>query len=153
MEVVLTGRDTLRARMVLFQVNWLIKALNLSNYKSTLEVIPKRGLNQKTGGVGLSGRNGTRIGFAYDTKLKDDLFRTVSHEMIHIKQLLKGQLRYEMDGNEEVVFWRGKRFDTSKCAYIDRPWEREAYSKQEILTHQFCDFVDEIKVNGRRSKV
>ena len=157
MEVVLAGRSTLKARAVLFQVLWLIKTLKIDKHKGTIEVIPKRGLSKMVGGVGVAGSKGDRMGFAYDTSLGErNLMRTVSHEMVHIKQLAKGQLRYDMVGDKEVTVWKGKPFDVTEVKYIDRPWELEAYSKQEVLVHQFTDFLEQLILeskNGRRTKV
>lgn len=158
MEVVLAGRSTVKSRGVIFQVMWLVKQLKLQNHNGTIEIIPKRGLAKRTGGVGLAGSNGSRIGFAYDTKLDEiELIRTVCHEMIHVKQLVKGQLKYAVNGDKEIVEWLGKPFDTSKVKYIDRPWEREAYSKQEILRLQFNDFLSELirlaKEDGRSTEI
>ncbi len=53
---------------------------------------------------------------------------TLAHEMIHVKQLAKGHLK-QVNG---VNYWRGKRYRKNH-AYLDMPWEVEAFSKQELL--------------------
>jgi hypothetical protein len=48
--------------------------------------------------------------------------------MVHVKQFAKGHFQI-VDGK---YFWMGKRV-TKRVKYLDQPWEREAFSKQEIL--------------------
>lgn len=57
-----------------------------------------------------------------------DLGSTLAHEMVHVKQFAKGHFQI-VDGK---YFWKGKRV-TKKVKYLDLPWEREAFAKQEIL--------------------
>ena len=52
----------------------------------------------------------------------------LAHEMVHVKQLAKGQLKVHRKG----YTWRGKVYP-SKTPYAERPWEIEAYAKQELL--------------------
>jgi len=53
---------------------------------------------------------------------------TLAHEMVHVKQMAKGTLK-QKNGSD---FWRGKRY-SKKTAYLNRPWEVEAFSKQELI--------------------
>ncbi len=57
-----------------------------------------------------------------------ELGSTLAHEMVHVKQFAKGHFQI-VDGK---YFWMGKRV-TKRVKYLDQPWEREAFSKQEIL--------------------
>jgi hypothetical protein len=54
---------------------------------------------------------------------------TLAHEMVHVAQMAKGKLR---DGPRGTQVWAGKKFAKS-TAYLDRPWEIQAFSKQELL--------------------
>lgn len=65
-------------------------------------------------------------------KLKtSELIQTLAHEMVHIKQYAKGQLRVKNLG----VSWRGKMYKYSEDrGYHTRPWEIEAM-KREVLIH------------------
>lgn len=54
---------------------------------------------------------------------------TLAHELVHVKQLAKGQLKYTKTG---ANIWAGKRYSKS-IAYLDRPWEVEAFSRQELI--------------------
>ena len=54
---------------------------------------------------------------------------TLAHEMVHVRQLAKGMLKYLP--NEHKI-WMGKRY-TKKTKYLDQPWELDAFARQEII--------------------
>ena len=58
-----------------------------------------------------------------------DLASTLAHEMVHVKQLAKGQMKFLPN---EARIWKGKRY-SKKTKYLDMPWEIDAFSKQELL--------------------
>lgn len=63
------------------------------------------------------------------TRSLKDLGITLAHEMVHVKQLAKGQLKHRKTGS---YIWAGKRY-SKKTAYLSMPWEIEAFSKQELI--------------------
>ena len=63
------------------------------------------------------------------TRSLKDLGVTLAHEMVHVKQLAKGILKYRKTGNH---IWAGKRY-SKKTEYLSMPWEIEAFSKQELI--------------------
>lgn len=54
---------------------------------------------------------------------------TLAHEMVHVKQMAKGTLKPAKNG---VNFWVGKKYG-KKTPYLSRPWEVEAFMKQELI--------------------
>lgn len=54
---------------------------------------------------------------------------TLAHEMVHVKQMAKGTLKSHPKGGN---IWAGKRYN-KKTNYLDRPWEVEAFSRQELI--------------------
>lgn len=60
-------------------------------------------------------------------KLKD-LGTTLTHEMVHVRQMAKGILQ-TVNG---VNYWRGKKY-TKRTKYLDMPWEQDAFARQEII--------------------
>jgi hypothetical protein len=58
-----------------------------------------------------------------------DMASTLAHEMVHVKQLAKGQMKFLPN---EARIWKGKRY-SKKTKYLDMPWEIDAFSKQELL--------------------
>jgi len=58
-----------------------------------------------------------------------DMSSTLAHEMVHVKQIAKGQMKLLPN---EARMWKGKRY-SKKTKYLDMPWEIDAFSKQELL--------------------
>ena len=61
-------------------------------------------------------------------KLKE-IALALAHEMVHVKQMAKGILKSAKNGDQ---IWAGKRY-SKNTAYLSRPWEIEAFSKQELI--------------------
>jgi len=57
---------------------------------------------------------------------------TLAHEMVHVRQLAKGQLKYLP---REAKLWMGRRY-TKKTRYLDQPWEQDAFARQEIIVRR-----------------
>lgn len=53
--------------------------------------------------------------------------QALAHEMVHAKQFLRGELGHK--GSD--LRWKGK--SAAKVAYIDQPWEVEAYRMERDL--------------------
>ena len=79
--------------------------------------------------VDLSELTGCYMVVIKPTRNLKDIGLTLAHEMVHVKQLAKGILKNKQNG---VNIWAGKRY-TNKVAYLDMPWEIEAFSKQELI--------------------
>lgn len=54
---------------------------------------------------------------------------TLAHEMVHVRQLAKGQMKFLPNQSR---IWMGKRY-TKRTHYLDQPWELDAFARQEIL--------------------
>lgn len=77
--------------------------------------------------VGIKGYNLYTI--ALNSKLNlEQLGSTLAHEMVHVNQMAKGKLVQQKNGS----IWCGKFFKES-TPYLERPWEIQAYQKQELL--------------------
>lgn len=57
-----------------------------------------------------------------------DIGLTLAHELVHVRQLAKGILKQRRTCN----IWSGKKY-SSKTAYLDMPWEIQAFSQQELI--------------------
>jgi hypothetical protein len=57
---------------------------------------------------------------------------TLAHEMVHVRQLAKGQLKYLP---REAKLWMGRRY-TKKTRYLDQPWEQDAFARQEMIVRR-----------------
>jgi hypothetical protein len=57
---------------------------------------------------------------------------TLAHEMVHVRQLAKGQLKYL---SSQTKIWMGRRY-TKKTSYLDQPWEQDAFARQEMIVRR-----------------
>jgi len=68
------------------------------------------------------------------TKDKVDLGITLAHELTHVRQFAKGILKVTAKGKK----WKGKFYSRS-VAYLQQPWEIDAFSKQELIFRRAID--------------
>ena len=63
---------------------------------------------------------------------------TLAHEMVHVKQYAKGQLR-DLISKENMVVWQGARktITDDGDGYADQPWEVEAFDLEAKLKNAF----------------
>lgn len=61
-----------------------------------------------------------------------DMLITLCHELVHVKQWAKGE-KYDHMKNENMVRFRGRRYDTTNKDYWEWPWEQEAYGLERSL--------------------
>jgi hypothetical protein len=65
-----------------------------------------------------------------------DIGVTLAHELVHVKQMAKGILKAVGRGSHT---WKGKKYRAS-TPYYSRPWELDAFAKQEIVFRRaVCD--------------
>lgn len=66
----------------------------------------------------------------------EELFRTIIHEMVHVKQYVTGALEQSHeDGTGPRMFW--KTLDMTEVPYQERPWEIEAHKLEDRLYESF----------------
>jgi len=131
-------------------VKFFIKKLNLQNSKYQLEVhtvYDLRGKKECSGQVYQKGPKS--ICMQLDNRLSMSiLLVTIAHEMVHVKQIAKGQYSGRLAPNGKVLAcWRGKPV---KAAYLKRPWEVEAYNRQNALAEMMIESID--KLSNRSKK-
>ena len=60
----------------------------------------------------------------------------LAHECVHIKQYAS---RHLVSESLNIDHWMGKRFDSRRVEYWDRPWEIEAYGRETGLFWRYCE--------------
>lgn len=97
---------------------------------------------RKEGSNGICARTGDReITVALYSRLSPvKMLSTLAHEMVHVKQMVRGHYRSEpmKYGKGVHHYWLGKRV---KAEYIKRPWEREAFRKEMVLLESLSEHV------------
>ncbi len=78
--------------------------------------------------LGMAQSNGTILVNKNVSPLELQKSKTISHEMVHIDQMKRGDLDY----TDTHVLWKGKKYprSTMKEGAKNLPWEMEAYKKQ-----------------------
>lgn len=74
-----------------------------------------------------------------------DPCKTLAHEMVHLKQYVRGELEddvpvhLENKSYPEIALWKGApwRPSAKEDAYFDSPWEIEAYGKEIGLFYRW----------------
>ena len=64
-----------------------------------------------------------------------DMLRVISHEMVHVAQVIQGDLKLDHFNNR--VYWKGEEVDLEKVSYNRRPWEIEAYKLEKKYLFDF----------------
>ena len=61
-----------------------------------------------------------------------DILSTVAHEMVHVKQYARGELK-DFSRTIKLCKWQGKTVDVDSIDYYDHPWEIEAHGRERGL--------------------
>lgn len=69
------------------------------------------------------------------TKKKIHMFTALAHEMVHLKQFAKGEMKDRLYKRKYVTLWKGQIFED--ISYWDSPWEIEAYGLENSLVAKF----------------
>jgi len=123
-------------------VQLFIRELKLSSSKKELVIFTKKGFEKETGAAGMVyPYNENIITMDIDAQLTPErLVDVLSHEMVHVKQLAKGQLKYK----GKKIYWKGNYVNHKKLSYYDHPWEHEAWKNQKILAGKVWKILEEI---------
>lgn len=60
---------------------------------------------------------------------------SLAHEMVHVKQFARGELKDYLRTDE--VKWKNRVYNLNKVKYWTCPWEKEAHKKDKILYESF----------------
>lgn len=55
---------------------------------------------------------------------------TLAHELVHVKQFAKGELKEYMKKHTSAMRWGNEVIQVEEDAYWDLPWEIEAYGRE-----------------------
>ena len=69
------------------------------------------------------------------TLSKKRMLLAIAHEMVHVKQFAKGELKDYMKSAKSK--WCGKIYEGNKLDYWDQPWEIDAYGREKGLYYKF----------------
>jgi hypothetical protein len=105
----------------------MLTQLKLDRSRSLLHIIVDKDIEHSGQALPLTGIN-TILVVIKPNRNKVELGITLAHELTHVAQYAKGTLRTTPKGNR----WKGKFYGRS-VAYLQQPWEIDAFSKQELI--------------------
>jgi hypothetical protein len=120
-------------------VKYFEQELKLKNSSWTVDVRTKRGMRLEDGTRGCV----TYVAPKYLVMVLDsglDLERlvlTLAHEMVHVKQYARGQIKHKL--GQKTRYWMGKPVRKS---YYNQPWELEAFSKERVLANKVFQIIN-----------
>ena len=136
MEIKIISRSKSRKVILEALVHFYAQELGLTNstWKLVVSTLPNLVKNDSMRGMVFRGE-GKVLMMGIDSRLRmSDLFNTVAHEMVHVKQHAKGQLKMYVKRNGTTGYtWMGRK---TKTDAFDSPWELEAYSKEVVLSNK-----------------
>lgn len=122
---------------------FLAQELKIAKSAWNLEIQMVKNLRTREGMRGsMVNLGGKYILMEIDSTLSfEALIDTIAHEMVHVKQTVKGQYRVEMKGRTVHRYWRGKKVQAD---YYDQPWEKEAWSREKLLASRLHALFDKL---------
>ncbi len=123
--------------------------LKLTNSKYKVTIVTDPTLKSE-GSIGVCARTGKAeitIGL-YSYLGFGRLLYTLAHEMVHVKQMIRGHYRQEPKKRGDGVhhYWLGKRVNKE---YLQRPWEIEAIGREHSLVESLSNALVKNKKKGK----
>ena len=109
-------------------VHWCIEKM-MPRMKTLEIVVNLKDLKGQAYGYCMEGDNNREFELEIDKNLNlYDLVSTICHEMVHVKQYARRELRCDRDGNQ---MWKKGKYNNVQ--YADAPWEKEAFKLERGL--------------------
>jgi len=139
MQIIIHATNPEKRALIAVSTRFYQLELGLKKSKYNVEIQFKRGLAKRKGMKGCISEIGSRyLLILLDANLKGGaLLETLAHEMTHVKQYARGQLRFK----KNKAIWLGKK--PRKLKYYQRPWEIEAMSKEKVLASKIYSIIHE----------
>jgi Zn-dependent peptidase ImmA (M78 family) len=133
MDIQLIGRKSASKALIENASKFLAKELNLTNSKYTLLIMTERGMAKNEGMRGVVSKIGPKcLSMIIDSDLDTErLIITLAHEMVHVKQYARGQIKSSR--SRKTHYWMGKNV---RKKYYEQPWEVEAFTKERVLANK-----------------
>lgn len=112
-------------------VGWYLKKM-LPRYRTLDITINLTKCMKKSGAYGycMEGDSNRQFEIEVDKTLRlYDFVSTLTHELTHMKQYAKGEMKYLNDGRTR---WK-KKIYSDNTDYADQPWEKEAFRVEKQL--------------------
>lgn len=140
MEINVPGRKSATKALIESAAKFLTKELNLQRSTYRLDILTEPGMAKNEGMRGVVHKLGPKyLVMIVDSKLDvERLIITLAHEMVHVKQYARGQVKASRSC--KTHYWMGKNV---RKDYYNQPWEIEAYSKERVLANKLFAIIGE----------
>jgi hypothetical protein len=125
------------------------KYLNIQDFKYKVFICVAPKMRLRDGNNGIASKTGRKeVTIAVDSQLAlPQLLKTLAHEMIHAKQYMRGHYKAQLSRNGRFKkFWLGKSYSVE---YLKRPWEIEAFGRENELV---CALIDTVAQKAKKKK-
>lgn len=75
---------------------------------------------------------------------KKSLLEALCHEMVHVKQYSRGELKERIVRSSVRHYWQGKLVNHDEIDYWERPWEIEAHGRERGLYLYLSEYLDDL---------
>jgi hypothetical protein len=137
MDFVIETRSKLRRQLFESFGRKYAEYLNIDTKSATVYITLRKDVNSEHQSEGLTlGLDRDIFIFLQSSKNVCDMLRTLAHEMVHAKQLIRGQLSHRHNRGKVDTYWCGRK---NNKKYLEQPWEVEAFSKESLLFRRAVD--------------
>ena len=134
-------RPTAKRADILAAAQFFLSRFKLQKYNCTVFLEFRYLHTFMTGNLAQVEKQGDNYKIVIDAGIYNDIaLSTIAHEMVHVKQYIRGQLSVDKKGFQ---LWNGKRIN-GDMPYHKLPWEVEAMQKEIIMSHEYIAYRDSI---------
>jgi hypothetical protein len=141
MEITAISRSPVFREFLEVSAKLLAQELKIKNSTYSLKILTKSQLRKHEGMRGVVFKiDDKQLVMILDSNLGfESTVLTLAHEMVHVKQFARGQLKPVIGRNKYPAYtWLGKK---CRAKYFDQPWEIEAFKKERILANKIFAIV------------
>lgn len=145
MDIEVLSRNKVSRDLIMTLARFYEQELKLtrSTYKLVIMNVPGLAKNEKIAGM-VTIIGDKSLVLVVDSRLSvDNLIESLAHEMVHVKQIVRGHLKQVTKRGRSHFLWLGKRYNVD---YFDTPWELEAYGRQAILANK----INKLLLNAKK---
>ena len=136
-----------RKRIARPAIQWFLQHRKLNRFNTFIHVVDRR-MEDDGACVSIDGHWRPRyFEVEMDNRLNPkDYLSTLFHELVHVEQRLRGthKMRYDARLCRTVNKWKGKVVPP-ETAYMDEPWEVEAYGMETQLYAAYREYETNLK--------
>jgi chromosome condensin MukBEF complex kleisin-like MukF subunit len=143
MEIVVHCRSAGKRAFLEASAKFFAQELKIDRSRWTLNIYTKKGIKKNEDIKGAVMHTSTKqLTMILDSQLEwETMINTLAHEMVHVKQFVRNQVRIDDRRKKSVYYWKGQKVVAD---YFNQPWEIEAWSKERLLASRLYAIISEM---------